>query len=221
MSKRSRFKNASVSKRFRQEKRAQRLSFWVRRPPGGVGVFHAKGWWPKTSCPPSKLCLPWVSKRGIRDVPGILPGCPGPLAVFKKFVQKNFVRIFRSLKMSEASLSIGRQQTLVTNKCLRFNATPVGSSGGFFSQGHCFSLMTELARFFFSDLKVCSSSALQQPERFCEIWLIFASSQKKLTQNSAHSNILHKSATSSLFDHFAIFWKNSEFCSSLSFLEIP
>ena len=29
--------------------------------------------------------------------PGILPGCPGPLAVFKKFVQKNFVRIFRSL----------------------------------------------------------------------------------------------------------------------------
>ena len=82
---------------FRQEKRAQRLSFWVRRPPGGVGVFHAKGWWPKTSCPPSKLCLPWVSKRGIRDVPGILPGCPGPLAVFKKFVQKNFVRIFRSL----------------------------------------------------------------------------------------------------------------------------
>ena len=73
---------------FRQEKGAQRLSFWVRRPPGGVGVFHAKGWWPKTSCPPSKLCFPWVSKRGIRDVPGILPGCPGPLAVFKKFVQK-------------------------------------------------------------------------------------------------------------------------------------
>ena len=83
---------------IRQEKRAQRLSFRVRRPPGGVGVFHAKGWWPKTSCPPSKLCLPWVSKRGIRDVPGILPGCPGPLAVFKKFVQKNFVRIFRSLE---------------------------------------------------------------------------------------------------------------------------
>ena len=81
-------KIALRAQRFRPEKRAQRLSFWVRRPPGGVGVFHAKGWWPKTSCPPSKLCLPWVSKRGIRDVPGILPGCPGPLAVFKKFVQK-------------------------------------------------------------------------------------------------------------------------------------
>ena len=78
-----------------KKERAQRLSFWVRRPPGGVGVFHAKGWWLKTSCPPSKL--PWVSKKGIRDVPGILPGCPGPLAVFKKFVQKNFVRIFHSL----------------------------------------------------------------------------------------------------------------------------
>ena len=63
----------------------------------GCGVFHPEGWWPKTSCPPSKVCLPWVSKRGIWDVPGILPGCPGPLLVLKKFVQKNFVRIFRSL----------------------------------------------------------------------------------------------------------------------------
>ena len=29
--------------------------------------------------------------------PEILPGCPGPLGVFKKFVQKKFVRIFRPL----------------------------------------------------------------------------------------------------------------------------
>ena len=63
-----------------------------------MGVFHSKGRWPKTSCPHSKVCLPWVSKRGIRDVPGILPGCPGPLAVFKNFVQKKFMRIFRSLQ---------------------------------------------------------------------------------------------------------------------------
>ena len=48
---------------FRPEKRAQRLTFWVRRPPGRVGVFHAKGWWPKSSCPPSKVRLPWVLKR--------------------------------------------------------------------------------------------------------------------------------------------------------------
>ena len=88
---------------LRQEKRAQRLTFWVRRPPGRVGVFHTKGWWPKTSCCPSKVCLPWASKRGIWDVPGILPGCPGPLGVFKKFVLKKFVRIFRSLCSGKAT----------------------------------------------------------------------------------------------------------------------
>ena len=76
------------AEKFRPEKRARRLTFWVRRPPGGVGVFHSKGWWPKTSCPPSKVCLPWVSKGGIWDVPGFLSGCPGPLGVFKKFVKK-------------------------------------------------------------------------------------------------------------------------------------
>ena len=53
-----------------------------------MGVFHAKGWWPKSSCPPSKVCLPWVSIRGIWNVPGFLPGCPRPLAVFKNLVQK-------------------------------------------------------------------------------------------------------------------------------------
>ena len=93
-------------KRFRQAKRAQRLTFWVRRPPGGVGVFHAKRWWPKSSRPHSKVCLPWVSKRGIWDVPGILPGCPGPLGVFKKFVHKKFVRIFRSLKVGATGPSV-------------------------------------------------------------------------------------------------------------------
>ena len=57
--------------KFRPEKRAQRLTFWARRLPGGVGVFHVKGWWPKSSCSPSEVCLPWVSKGGIWDVPGI------------------------------------------------------------------------------------------------------------------------------------------------------
>ena len=33
--------------------------------------------------------------------PGILPGCPGPLAVFKKLVHRKFVRIFRSLKRAQ------------------------------------------------------------------------------------------------------------------------
>ena len=31
------------------------------------------------------------AREGTRDVPGILPGCPGPLGVFKKFVHKEFV----------------------------------------------------------------------------------------------------------------------------------
>ena len=77
--------------KFQARKKTQRLTFCVWRPPGGVGVFRAKGWWPKSSCPPSRVCLPssWVSKRGILDVPGILPGCPGPLqGVFKKFCAK-------------------------------------------------------------------------------------------------------------------------------------
>ena len=74
-----------------------------------MGVFHAKGWWPKSSCPPSKVCLPWFLKRGIWDVPGILPGCPGPLGGFKKFVQKKFVCIFRSLiiRYQHSSCRIG------------------------------------------------------------------------------------------------------------------
>ena len=90
----------SSSLTLKQKKRAQRLTFWVWRPPGGVRVFRAKGWWPKSSCPPSKVCLPWASKRGLWDVPGILPGCPRPLGLFKKFVQKKFVRILRSLSPS-------------------------------------------------------------------------------------------------------------------------
>ena len=49
---------------------ARMVTFWVRRPPGGVGFFHAKGRWSKSSCPPSKVCLPWVWKEGTCwDVP--------------------------------------------------------------------------------------------------------------------------------------------------------
>ena len=98
MGKNGSLRNSLRYPRLRQKSLANGdARFWctqVRRPPGGVGVFHAKGWWPKTSCPPSKLRLPWVSKRGIRDVLGILPGCPGPLAVFKKFVQKTSCAFF-------------------------------------------------------------------------------------------------------------------------------
>ena len=65
----------------------------------GPGVFHAKGWWPNSSCPPLESLSSLVSKRGIWDVPGILPGWTEPLVVFKKFVQKKFVRKVRSLQV--------------------------------------------------------------------------------------------------------------------------
>ena len=55
----------------------------------GGGLPRTGVGWPKSSCPPSKVCLPWVLKGGIWDVLGILPGCPGPLQMFKKFVQKS------------------------------------------------------------------------------------------------------------------------------------
>ena len=77
------------------------LIFWVRRPPGRVGVFHAKGWWPKSLCPPSKVCLPWALKRGIWVIPKILPGCPGLLGGVQKARAKKFVLMFRSLTVSD------------------------------------------------------------------------------------------------------------------------
>ena len=42
----------------------------------------------------------------IWDVPGILPGCPRVLGVLKKFVQKTFVCIFRSLKIEKLKIAL-------------------------------------------------------------------------------------------------------------------
>ena len=74
---------------IRQEERAQRLTLWVWRLSRWGGRLPREGGsGSKSSCPPSKVCLPWVSKGGIWDVPRISPGCPGPLGVFKTLVQK-------------------------------------------------------------------------------------------------------------------------------------
>ena len=61
---------------IRQDKRAQRLSFWVRRLPGGVGVFHAKGWGSKSCSLPRKFVVLGfrreelgMSREFCRDVP--------------------------------------------------------------------------------------------------------------------------------------------------------
>ena len=71
---------------IRQEKRAQRLTFSVRRPSGGVGAFQVKGWRSKSSFPHSK---PKETTFSSQISCFILPGCPGPLGVSEKSVQKN------------------------------------------------------------------------------------------------------------------------------------
>ena len=58
------------------------------------------GWGSSTGRGGGRKVRPWVWKKGIWDVPGKLPGCPGPLRLFKKFVQKRLVRIYRSPKFS-------------------------------------------------------------------------------------------------------------------------
>ena len=50
------------------------------------------------------------------DVPGIMPGCPGPLRVFKKFVPKKFVRIFRSLSLGLSQEFLVRAPGHLPNK---------------------------------------------------------------------------------------------------------
>ena len=47
---------------------------------------------------PLKVCLPWVSKVGIWDVPGILQGRPGPVGGLQEVLaKKKFVLILRPL----------------------------------------------------------------------------------------------------------------------------
>ena len=96
-----------------------------------MGVFHSKGWWSKSSCPPSIVCLPWVWKGGTWDVPGILPGCPRPLGVFKKFVQNSLCAVFVPYKwktaqhMEEARRFSGtfrnHQPLVISQKHRRYN----------------------------------------------------------------------------------------------------
>ena len=71
----------------------------------GWGSSTRRGGGQKLRAPPRSLSS-LVSKRGIWDVLAILPGSPGPLGVFKKFVLKKFVRIFRSLTLEELSGSL-------------------------------------------------------------------------------------------------------------------
>ena len=69
----------------------------------GWGSFTHRGGGRKVRALPRKFVFLGF-RTGIWDVPGILLGCPGPLGVFKKFVQKKFVRISRSLIISNMEL---------------------------------------------------------------------------------------------------------------------
>ena len=78
-----------------KKKRAQRLSFWVRRPPGGVGGL------PREGVVAENFALETLSSLGFEERN---PGCPGNFAGMsrtpggvQKVCAKNFVRIFRSL----------------------------------------------------------------------------------------------------------------------------
>ena len=61
----------------------------------GWGVFHAKGSGSKV-----RSLFPPFEIQVARDIPGILPGCPGPLKRLKKLVQRKFVFILRPLSVA-------------------------------------------------------------------------------------------------------------------------
>ena len=52
----------------RQEKRPQILTFGSGDRPVGWGSSTQKGWWPKSSCPPSRVCLPCVQKVSAKNI---------------------------------------------------------------------------------------------------------------------------------------------------------
>ena len=71
------------------KKKSTKINFLGPETARWGGGLHAKGWWPKSSCSPSKVCLPWVSKRGIWGCPGNFAGMSRTVRGVKKFVQKS------------------------------------------------------------------------------------------------------------------------------------
>ena len=66
---------------FQARKKNPNLNFWVRIFSGGVGVFHVKGWGPKSSVCPSK---PRESNFFWRDIPGFCRDIPEAPEKFEK-----------------------------------------------------------------------------------------------------------------------------------------
>ena len=79
---------------IRQEKKAQRLTFCVRRLPGGVVVFHAKGWGLKSSCPFPNLLWVGLRRRELGISREFCRDVPDPRGVQKDSAKKMFVLIF-------------------------------------------------------------------------------------------------------------------------------
>ena len=72
-----------IGNHVQAHKKSTNPNFWVRIFSGGVGVFHVKGWGPKSSIWPSK---PGKSNFFWRDIPGFCRDIPG---VPEKFEKKN------------------------------------------------------------------------------------------------------------------------------------
>ena len=53
----------------------------------GGGSSTRRGGGRRVLALPPKFVFLWVWRGGTWDIPGILPGCPGPVGMFKKFVQ--------------------------------------------------------------------------------------------------------------------------------------
>ena len=62
-----------------------------------MGVFHAKGWGSKSSCPPSKVCLSLGFEERNLGRPGTFAGMSRTFGGVQKVCAKKFVRIFHSL----------------------------------------------------------------------------------------------------------------------------
>ena len=95
-----------------QARKTQRLTFWVWRPPGGVGVFHAKGRWLQSLGPPSKVCLGFrreesrMSREFCRDV-------PDPWGCLKSLC-KNICAHFSSLSYNGSEVPAGQNRQTIT-----------------------------------------------------------------------------------------------------------
>ena len=116
----------SASPKVQARKRNPHPNFWVRISSGGVGVFHVKGWGPKSSACPAKPGKPSFFRGISWDFAGISQECP------KSLRTKQFVFIFRPLKVSHKrvfTLICWQAGRANTGFCSTLAISSCGSSG--------------------------------------------------------------------------------------------